>query len=220
MTTSSGSRPISTLRTRSSQKSRPDAPLILGIDPGSRVTGYGFIRHDRGVPRCERSGVIATLASLSFPDRLLQIHDALEALLAEMRPAEVAVESAYVRKSAMAALMIGHVRGVIIVAARKSGATVFEYTAPEVKMAVVRNGAAQKGQVEFMVRRLLPGLAKLREDEADALAVALCHAQRGRLRELGIVGGTRAGVTGGSGRGVAPAIRAAQAAARAARRRP
>jgi crossover junction endodeoxyribonuclease RuvC len=208
------------LRTRSSQKSRPDAPLILGIDPGSRVTGYGFIRHDRGVPRCERSGVIATLASLSFPDRLLQIHDALEALLAEMRPAEVAVESAYVRKSAMAALMIGHVRGVIIVAARKSGATVFEYTAPEVKMAVVRNGAAQKGQVEFMVRRLLPGLAKLREDEADALAVALCHAQRGRLRELGIVGGTRAGVTGGSGRGVAPAIRAAQAAARAARRRP
>src|SRR6267142_6701754 len=92
MTTSSGSRPISTLRTRSSQKSRPDTPLILGIDPGSRVTGYGFIRHDRGVPRCERSGVIVTLASLSFPDRLLQIHDALEALLAEMRPAEVAVE--------------------------------------------------------------------------------------------------------------------------------
>src|SRR5882672_10282548 len=201
MTTSSGSRPISTLRTRSSQKSRPDAPLILGIDPGSRVTGYGFIRHDRGVPRCERSGVIATLASLSFPDRLLQIHDALEALLAEMRPAEVAVESAYVRKSAMAALMIGHVRGVIIVAARKSGATVFEYTAPEVKMAVVRNGSAQKEQVQFMVQRLLPGLAKLREDEADALAVALCHMHRGTLRALGIVPG------GGK---VAASIRAAR----------
>ncbi len=155
--------------------------------------------------------MIATLARLSFPDRLLQIHDALEALLAEMRPAEVAVESASVRKSALAALMIGHVRGVVIVAARKSGAEVFEYTAPEVKMAVVRNGSAQKEQVEFMVHRLLPGLPKLREDEADALAVALCHAHRGRLRALGIIGGT--------GGGVAPVIRAAQAAARAARRR-
>lgn len=136
---------------------------------------------------CERSGVIATKASLSFPDRLLHIHDALLALLAEMRPAEVAVESAFVRKSAAAALIIGHVRGVIIVAARKSGAAVFEYTAPEVKMAVVRNGAAQKAQVEFMVRKLLPGLSDLREDEADALAVALCHLHRGPLRALGIV---------------------------------
>src|SRR5712675_484120 len=136
MTTSSGSRPISISRTTSSPRSKPSpvAPLILGIDPGSRVTGYSFIRSERGVTCCERSGVIATRAGLSFPDRLLQIHDALEALLAEMRPAEVAVESAFVRKSASAALMIGHVRGVIIVAARKSGAAVFEYTAPEVKM--------------------------------------------------------------------------------------
>jgi crossover junction endodeoxyribonuclease RuvC len=168
--------------------SRSGAPLILGIDPGSRVTGYGFISQERGVPRCERSGVIATLTRHSFPDRLLQIYDALEKLLAEMCPAEVAVESAFVRKSASAALQIGHVRGVVIVAARRSGAQVFEYTAPEVKMAVVRNGSAQKGQVEFMVRRLLPGLAKLREDEADALAVALCHMHRGRFRELGIPG--------------------------------
>ena len=130
--------------------------------------------------------MIATRSTLSFPDRLLAIHDALTALLDEMRPDEVAVESAFVRKSAMAALQIGHVRGVVLVAARKSGAAVFEYTAPEVKMAVVRNGAAQKEQVEFMVRRLLPGLTALREDEADALAVALCHMHRGKLRALGI----------------------------------
>jgi len=103
-----------------------------------------------------------------------------------MRPDEVAVESAYVRQSAHAALQIGHVRGVVLVAARKSGATVFEYTAPEVKMAVVRNGGAQKEQVAFMVRRLLPGLSDLREDEADALAVAICHLHRGKLRALGI----------------------------------
>ena len=104
-----------------------------------------------------------------------------------MRPAEVAVESAFVRKSALAALQIGHVRGVVLVVARRSGASVFEYTAPEVKMAVVRNGSAQKEQVAFMVRRLLPGLTDLREDESDALAVALCHMHRGPLRALGIV---------------------------------
>jgi len=161
-------------------------PLILGIDPGSRLLGYGFIVSDRGVTRCERSGVIATRANLSFPDRLLHIHDTLEALLAEMQPAEVAVESVFVRKSASAALQIGHVRGVVLVAARRSGASVFEYTAPEVKMAVVRNGSAQKQQVAFMVRKLLPGLVELREDEADALAVALCHLHRGPLRALGI----------------------------------
>ena len=165
---------------------RPGAPLILGIDPGSRATGYGFIIQERGGARCERSGVITPRVQLSFPDRLLAIHDALEALLADMCPAEVAVESAFVRKSAAAALQIGHVRGVVIVAARKSGAQVFEYTAPEIKMAVVRNGGAQKEQVAFMVRRLLPGLTKLKEDEADALAVALCHMHRGRARALGI----------------------------------
>ena len=167
----------------------PGATLILGVDPGSRVTGYGFIIHERGVARCERSGVIAPRVSLSFPDRLLAIHDALEALLADMHPTEVAVESAFVRRSAAAALQIGHVRGVVIVAARRSGAEVFEYTAPEVKMAVVRNGGAQKAQVAFMVRRLLPGLVKLKEDEADALAVALCHMHRGRARALGIAAG-------------------------------
>jgi crossover junction endodeoxyribonuclease RuvC len=138
------------------------------------------------VPRCERSGVIATASRLSFPDRLLAIHDALARLLDEMRPAEVAVESAFVRLSALSALQIGHVRGVVLLAARQSGATVFEYTAPEVKMAVVRNGAAQKDQVAFMVRRLLPGLHEVREDEADALAVALCHMHRGKLRALGL----------------------------------
>jgi len=162
------------------------APLILGIDPGSRVTGYGFITHERGVTRCERSGVITTRSNLTFPDRLLAIDDALTTLLTEMRPTEVAVESAFVRISALAALQIGHVRGVILVAARKSGASVFEYTAPEVKMAVVRNGAAQKHQVAFMVQRLLPGVSELREDEADALAVALCHLHRRKLHALGI----------------------------------
>jgi crossover junction endodeoxyribonuclease RuvC len=129
----------------------------------------------------ERSGAIAPRASLSFADRLVAVHDALAGLLGELVPDEVAVESAFVRKSAKAALQIGHVRGVVLLAARKSGAVIFEYTAPEVKMAVVRQGAAAKEQVAFMVRRLLPGVGAVTEDEADALAVALCHAHRSPL---------------------------------------
>lgn len=132
----------------------------------------------------ERSGAIAPRAKLSFPDRLLAVHDTLEALLGELRPDEVAVESAFVRKSALAALQIGHVRGVILLAARRSGAAIYEYTAPEVKMAVVRQGAAAKEQVAFMVRRLLPGVQAVTEDEADALAVALCHAHRAPARRI------------------------------------
>ena len=122
--------------------------------------------------------MISPKATLPFADRLLAIHEALGALLDEVRPDQVAVETAFVRKSALAALQIGHVRGVILLAARQRGAEIFEYTAPEVKMAVVRQGAAAKEQVAFMVRRLLPGTGDLREDEADALAVALCHAHR------------------------------------------
>jgi len=108
------------------------------------------------------------------------------ALLEECRPDEIAVESAFVRKSPLAALQIGHVRGVILLAARQSGAAIFEYTAPEVKVAVVRQGAAAKEQVAFMVRRLPLGVGVVREDETDALAVALCHAHRAPGRALRI----------------------------------
>ena len=135
----------------------------------------------------ERSGTITPKRSLPFPDRLLAVHDALFGLLEEMDPDEVAVESAFIRpnsKSALAALQIGHVRGVVLLAARRSRASIFEYTAPEVKLAVARQGAAAKQQVMFMVRRLLPGVDRVTEDEADALAVALCHAHRAPARAL------------------------------------
>jgi crossover junction endodeoxyribonuclease RuvC len=200
MTTSSGSPPTSTSRTRRSAASAPEAapipptapvvtassPLILGVDPGSRATGYGFVRRDGNRILYERSGVIATRTTMEFADRLLAIHTALAALLAEWNPDEVAVETAFVRKSARAALQIGHVRGVVLLAARQHGAALYEYTAPEVKMAVVRQGAASKEQVSFMVKRLLPRVGTLQEDEADALAVALCHAQRAAARQWGI----------------------------------
>jgi crossover junction endodeoxyribonuclease RuvC len=182
MTTSSGSHPTSISRPRSWPRCSR-SPLVLGVDPGSRRTGYGLLSLEGDRPRYERSGVITPRASLPFCDRLLAVYDGLLALLDETRPEEVAVETAFVRKSALAALQIGHVRGVILLAARQRGAVVYEYTAPEVKMAVARHGAAAKGQVGFMVRRLLPGVGTLREDEADALAVALCHVHRTPIRE-------------------------------------
>jgi crossover junction endodeoxyribonuclease RuvC len=161
---------------------RDAGTLILGIDPGSRVTGYGLLRLDGSRVTYERSGVIAPRATLPFSDRLIAVYDGLAAVLKEARPHEVAVETAFVRKSAHSALQIGHVRGVILLAARQSGAAIHEYTATEVKMAVVRQGAAAKRQVGFMVRRLLAGVGAVREDEADALAVAFCHANRGPAR--------------------------------------
>lgn len=105
------------------------------------------------------------------------------------------METAFVRKSAHAALQIGHVRGVILLAARQHGAAIHEYTAPEVKLAVVRYGAAGKDQVGFMVRRLLPELGAVREDEADALAVAICHAHRAPMRAAVERAGSTAGST-------------------------
>ena len=144
------------------------------------------MRRDGNRIRYERSGVIAPRATLPFADRLLAIHVELMAILDRWRPDEVAVETAFVRKSAHSALQIGHVRGVILLAARLQGAALYEYTAPEVKVAVVRQGAASKEQVSFMVKRLLPQVGVLREDEADALAVALCHAQRAAARQWGI----------------------------------
>ena len=170
---------------RVASQPRPGAVRVLGIDPGSRVTGFGLLLLDGSRVHYERSGVIAPRASLPFSDRLLAVYDGLLALLDELRPDEVAVESAFVRKSPLAALQIGHVRGVILLAARQHGAAIHEYTAPEVKLAVVRHGAAAKEQVGFMVRRLLPQAGPIREDEADALAVALCHAHRAPMRRLG-----------------------------------
>ena len=159
---------------------------MLGIDPGSRATGYGLLTLDGSRLHYERSGVISPRASLPFCDRLLAVYDGLLTILDELRPDEVAVETAFVRKSPLAALQIGHVRGVILLAARQHGAAIHEYTAPEVKLAVVRQGAAAKDQVAFMVRRLLPQVGPIREDEADALAVALCHAHRAPMRRLGV----------------------------------
>lgn len=151
---------------------------ILGIDPGSVRTGYGCVDTDGSRCQLVCSGVVAMSSRLSFPDRLLTIHAALTRTLDEVRPSCVAVESLFHAVNARSAFALAHARGVIVLAATQAGLPVVEYAPAEVKRAVVGYGRAEKAQVQHMVRLLL-GLAEppTPYDVADALAIAICHAQ-------------------------------------------
>ncbi len=151
---------------------------IFGIDPGSVRTGYGCVDTDGSRCHFVSSGVIALPSRLSFPDKLLAIHAALARALDEARPASVAVESLFHSVNPRSAFALAHARGVILLAATQAGLPVVEYAPAEVKRAVVGFGRAEKQQVQHMVRILL-GLAEPPApfDVADALAVAICHAQ-------------------------------------------
>jgi crossover junction endodeoxyribonuclease RuvC len=157
-------------------------PRILGIDPGSQVTGYGLVEAGpRGIQPLD-FGRVRPGSGLELPDRLLYIHRELTRILASHRPDVVAVETAFYHKNVRSTLVLGHVRGVVILAAREVGLPVAEYAPREIKMAVTGSGDAAKEQVAFMVRGLL-GLAETPDaDAADALAVALCHWHRERVR--------------------------------------
>ncbi|MGD8346281.1 MAG: crossover junction endodeoxyribonuclease RuvC [Lysobacterales bacterium] len=147
---------------------------ILGIDPGSRVTGYGIIdvRGDRAA--VVLSGVIKT-GKGEFPERLGIIFHGVRELIVEHRPDEVAVENVFVSKNASSALKLGQARGAAICAAICEDLNVFEYSPRSVKQAIVGRGGADKVQVQHMVCVLLQLAETPVEDAADALAVALCH---------------------------------------------
>ncbi len=150
-------------------------PLILGVDPGSRVTGFGVINHTG--PRSEylTSGVIRT-AGDSLPARLKIIFESLSELIEQYCPQQLAIENVFMARSAGSALKLGQARGAAIAAAVSAELEVFEYEARKVKQAVVGTGAAEKAQVQHMVKTLLQLPKAPPEDAADALAVALCHA--------------------------------------------
>ena len=154
---------------------------IMGIDPGTRIVGYGMIETvgSRIVPIT--FGTIRTNPREDYVRRLRTIFDNLGRILREQQPDEVAVEEAFYGKSVSAALRMGEGRGVAMIAAALSDKPLFQYSPAEVKKAVVGNGRAHKSQVQEMVRMLL-GLreAPHPEDAADALAVAICHCNRPR----------------------------------------
>ncbi|KPJ59755.1 MAG: hypothetical protein AMJ46_09675 [Latescibacteria bacterium DG_63] len=151
---------------------------VLGIDPGSLVTGYGFVRRTHSGIECLDFGCVRPARGQSLARRLEQIHDALLEKIETFKPDRIAVETIFYSRSARAALTMGHVRGVILLAAAKTGMEIFEYTPLEVKMSVTGTGAASKKQVQFMVRETLSPRGKLSLDASDALAVALCHINR------------------------------------------
>lgn len=158
--------------------------LILGIDPGSRVTGYGLIReHDRKIHYVD-SGCIRTSEG-EFSDRLLQIFDGICHLIEQFNPNEVAIEQVFMHKNPNSALKLGHARGVAMVACASHRLIVNEYSARAVKQSIVGYGAAEKDQVKQMVVNLLMLSDSPQSDAADALAIAICHSHmRGRLTSL------------------------------------
>lgn len=156
--------------------------IILGIDPGTQVTGYGIIRGEKKVLDY---GCIRPPIKLSPQERYLFIFTGIEYLIEQFAPAALAIETQFVYKNPQSALKLGMARGMAILAAAKKKIDVFEYTPRKAKLAVVGNGAASKEQVQKMVQYLLelPSLPKP-EDAADALALALCHAHTLRRRHL------------------------------------
>lgn len=147
---------------------------VVGVDPGSRLTGYGVVQHEPTGIRYLASGTIKVAGS-DLGARLRCIYDGLTAVIAHHQPDMVAVEQVFMARNAHAALTLGQARGAAICAAVNLGLVVVEYTALQVKQAVVGNGRAEKVQVQHMVRALLGLRQTPQVDEADALACAICH---------------------------------------------
>ncbi|MBW2688998.1 MAG: crossover junction endodeoxyribonuclease RuvC [Deltaproteobacteria bacterium] len=156
---------------------------ILGIDPGTRITGYGIIDVEGNRLRHVDNGIIKTRSSDVLPTRLKAIYDGLTSVLKEFSPEAVAVEQVFMAKNPRAALTLGHARGTAVIAAVNLDLEVHEYSALQVKSAVVGYGHAGKQQVQHMVKALLNLPEVAQEDAADALAVAICHANSRTLRQ-------------------------------------
>jgi crossover junction endodeoxyribonuclease RuvC len=158
-----------------------EAEIVLGVDPGTAATGFGVVaRGERGAVELVECGVIRTSASDRLADRLRTIHEGVVELIEFHGPVAVSVEDVYHGKNARTALVLGHTRGVILLAAALRDIPLFEYTAVEIKKSVTGTGRATKDQVGFMVQQQL----RLREqptpaDAADGVAAALCHCMAG-----------------------------------------
>lgn len=167
--------------------------LILGIDPGSRITGFGVVRDSgRG---CEyiASGCIRT-GSGPLPERLQAVYRGVTEIIRSHDPVTMGIEQVFMARNADSALKLGQARGAAIVAAAEAGLEIAEYTATQVKQAIVGSGRADKQQVQMMVMHLLRLVQKPQIDASDALAIALCHAHhRQSLIPHGLDGARRRG---------------------------
>jgi crossover junction endodeoxyribonuclease RuvC len=158
---------------------------ILGIDPGLRHTGWGVIIIEGARLSHVAHGVISPPDSAPLSERLLFLFEAMTQVVATHAPDEAAIEETFVSTNAASTLKLGHARAAAMVAPARAGLPVAEYAARLVKKSIVGTGAAEKDQVAFMVRRLLPTAGVVTADAADALAVAIAHAHARKARMLG-----------------------------------
>jgi len=154
---------------------------ILGIDPGSRVTGYGVIESDRGNLVFVACGVVKTTPNYPFANRLNEIFDGINEVIQIHDPEIAAVEEVFLSQNPGTAIKLGQARGAAVVAAMQNGLSVSDYSPRKIKQAVAGYGQAEKEQVQHMVRVLLNLKGMPSNDAADALAVAICHAHSLRL---------------------------------------
>jgi crossover junction endodeoxyribonuclease RuvC len=162
-----------------------NAIRILGLDPGLRRTGWGVVAVDGARLSHVAHGVVRAEESAPLPERLCAIFEAVTQVIAAHAPDEAAIEETFVTANGASTLKLGHARAAAMLAPAAARLPVAEYAATVVKKAVVGTGGADKAQVAFMVRRLLPACGSASADAADALAVAITHAHHRRLRTLG-----------------------------------
>lgn len=187
---------------------------IFGVDPGSASTGYGCIDTTGNRHRLIACGALSFPPRMPFPAKLASIHTGLVDLISTHEPDIVAVEALFYAKNVRSALVLGHVRGIVLLAAANAGLAIAEYTPAEVKCAVVGYGRAEKRQVQEMIRVLL-GIEETPKpsDVADALAVAVCHAHT--HGQLAVPPGARQGPAGARDwRRFRPGLSAAQGSTR------
>ncbi|MFT7684949.1 MAG: crossover junction endodeoxyribonuclease RuvC [Candidatus Azotimanducaceae bacterium] len=162
--------------------------VVLGIDPGSRVSGYGVIEVSDNKQIYVASGCIRTESKASLAHKLGEIYSGIDEIISQYKPDEFAIEKIFMARSAESALKLGHARGVAMLAGVNHGLPISEYEALKVKQAVVGTGAATKNQVQHMVQTLLSLPGKPQSDAADALAIAICHINT--QQNLKRIGGT------------------------------
>src|SRR6202790_5574632 len=154
---------------------------VLGIDPGSQRTGFGVLDATGSRLTYVASGVIRT-SQVEFAARLCEIFRCMKTVVAQYQPQEIAIERVFVNRNPDSALKLGQARGAAICGTADANAEVFEYATRQIKQAVVGSGSAEKTQVQLMMKNILKLEGPLSPDAADALAAAVCHALRGRVR--------------------------------------
>lgn len=159
--------------------------LVLGIDPGTAITGFGLVQEDQAGLALVGYGVITTPAGQALPDRLQTIYQGLRDVVAQHQPQIAAVEELFFSRNARTALSVGHARGVTLLALADAGLSIHEYKPLEIKQAVAGYGGADKRQVQEMVRMLLDlDHVPQPDDAADAVAVSICHIHSARMTAL------------------------------------